>query len=105
MAVTVTAIFGICWLTDQVVHLADAFLSYSIDKDVYNVTHSMILFSSASNPFVYALINQNFRQKIKSMMCCTHLTAVTHPAALDLHAAEPANVLQPVHTVGPCLID
>ncbi|KAL9975319.1 hypothetical protein ACROYT_G012472 [Oculina patagonica] len=29
MVVTVTAIFGIVWLTDEIVHVVDAFLSYS----------------------------------------------------------------------------
>ena len=109
MAVTVTAILGICWLTDQVVHVADAYLSYSMNKEVYSVAHTMILFSSASYPLVYALVNRNFRQKIKGMMCCAHsevvVPRVVHPATRDLHAAQPDNLPQPIHTAGPGLMD
>ncbi|KAL9975313.1 hypothetical protein ACROYT_G012466 [Oculina patagonica] len=97
MVVTVTAIFGICWLTDEIVHLVDAFLSYSIDKDVYTVTHTMILFSSAANPFVYSLTNKNFREKIKGIICCARSTAVIQPP----HSTELSNVTDSTHAAGP----
>jgi len=39
--------------------------------DVAYVTQStVVMFNSAVNPIVYALINQQFSKKIKSMMCC-----------------------------------
>ncbi|XP_078367672.1 pyroglutamylated RF-amide peptide receptor-like [Oculina patagonica] len=101
MAVTVTALFGICWLTDMILHLVDGFLSYRINKDVYTVTHTMILFSSAANPFLYALINQNFREKIKGIICCARSSAVIHPAKREHYSTESANVTDPTHTAGP----
>ncbi|XP_020608174.1 neuropeptide Y receptor type 2-like [Orbicella faveolata] len=71
MGVTVTAIFGICWMPDVIVHNLGSNASLSISEDVYAVTHTVILFSSAVNPFVYALVNKNFREKLKGMICCS----------------------------------
>ncbi|KAL9975314.1 hypothetical protein ACROYT_G012467 [Oculina patagonica] len=102
MVVTVTALFGVCWLTDIITHAVDGVVSYSIDKDVYTVTHTMILFSSAANPFLYALINQSFREKIKGILCCARSTAVIHPAKREHHSTESANVTaHPTCTAGP----
>lgn len=108
MVVTVTAIFGICWLTDMIVHTADASLSYSVDKDIYIVSHTMILFGSAANPFVYALLNQNFREKIKGrkgILCCARSTTVIGPASRKPHSTESANETDPTHIAGPCFIE
>ena len=81
MVVTVTAMFGICWLTDAIAHVVENHTSYSMDKVVFTVIHTMILFNSAVNPFVYALLNQNFREKIKGVICCTcSTTAARDPA-------------------------
>ena len=80
MVVTVTALFGICWLTDMIVHVVDQNTSYTIDKKVYTVIHTMILISSAVNPFVYALVSQNFKEKLKKVMCCTISRADILPA-------------------------
>ncbi len=93
MVVTVTAIFGICWLTDMVVHVVENNTSYIIDKNVYTVIHTMIVVSSAVNPFVYALINQKFREKVKGMMSCSKSTAVNGPATRKAHSTKLANVI------------
>ena len=71
MGITVTAIFGICWAPDIVAHNLDLFTSVSISKLAYAVFHTLILFSSAVNPFVYALVNKNFREKLKGMIRCS----------------------------------
>ena len=71
MGVTVTAIFGMCWTPDIVAHLIDNFTSVSIGKPAYPVLHTLMLFSSAVNPFMYALVNKTFREKLKGMICCS----------------------------------
>ena len=71
MGITVTAIFGIFWVPDVVAHNLDLFTSVSISELAYAVFHTLILFSSAVNPFVYALVNKNFREKLKGMICCS----------------------------------
>ena len=70
MAVTVTAIFGILWAPDIIAHNLDSFTSLRISKLGYAVIHMLMLLSSAVNPFVYALVNTNFREKLQGMICC-----------------------------------
>ena len=38
---------------------------------VIAISNIMVLFNSAVNPFVYALFNQNFREKMKGMLRCS----------------------------------
>ena len=71
MGVTVTAIFGISWTPDVIAHNIDFFTSVSISELAYAVFHLLILFNSAVNPFVYALVNKNFREKLKGMIFCS----------------------------------
>ena len=70
MGITVTAIFGICWAPDVIVHNLDLFTSLSISELAYAVFHTLLLFNSAANPFVYSLVNKNFREKLKGMIYC-----------------------------------
>ena len=70
MGITVTAIFGICWAPDVIAHNLDLFTSVSISEHAYAVFHILVLFSSAVNPFVYGLVNKNFREKLKGMIYC-----------------------------------
>lgn len=102
MVITVTALFGICWLTDAVAHVVEDSTSYTaIDKVVFNVIHTMVLFNSAVNPFVYALMNQNFRKKMKEIICCTGSTAVRNRAKRQPQGTNFTNTFRTTHTEGP----
>ncbi|KAL9957200.1 hypothetical protein ACROYT_G038809 [Oculina patagonica] len=103
MVVTVTAIFGICWGTTEVVYILHYFTSYNIGAVPITISNIMVLFNSAINPFVYALLNQQFRNKMKRMLCCSGLSAhVVHPTleTLDMELAD--NTTQPTRTAAPC---
>jgi len=71
MVVTVSAIFVICWGTDQILHILEAFTSHKFSTLAIPIAHTMLMLNSAVNPFAYALINQKFREKMKGMICCS----------------------------------
>ena len=71
MVVTVSVIFGICWGTDVVVYVIRDVTSYKIGPIPVTIANTMAVFNSAVNPFVYALLNHQFREKMKRMICCT----------------------------------
>lgn len=69
MVITVSSIFGISWGTSSVSYVLKHFSSQNIGNVA--ITNTMALLNSAVNPFVYALFSQQFREKVKGMMCCT----------------------------------
>lgn len=80
MIVTVTAIFGICWGTNQVIYLLRNVASNNIHLVTIATVNTMVMFNSAVNPFVYALMNKQFREMIKRMILCSgFLTSRVHP--------------------------
>ena len=80
MVVAVSVICGICWGTSVVVYVLRDVASYNIGPVPVTIVDTMTLFNSAVNPFVYALLNQQFREKIKGMICCTgSLAPRNHP--------------------------
>ena len=71
MVITVSVIFGVCWLADAISWILTSFSSHYASSDMtYIATGTLILFNSAINPIVYALVNQKFRAKIKSTVSC-----------------------------------
>ena len=80
MVVTVSVIFGICWGTSSVVYTLRSFEPHDVGPVPIAITKVMVLFNSAVNPFVYALLNQQFRERMKRMLCCTCSSASSvHP--------------------------
>ena len=69
MVLSVTSLFEITWISDNVIHVLKDFGLCAISDVSFPITHTMIVFNSAVNPFAYALINQRFREKMKGMLC------------------------------------
>ena len=87
MILTVSVIFGICWGMDQVVYSLKFTASYNIGPVPIAIANTMVLFNAAVNPFVYALLNQKFKEKMKRMICCTGCSIpIAHPTQ------EPQNI-------------
>lgn len=68
MIVTVSAIFGITWLPDVILHVVEQTTSIKFSPAIFTIVHTIIMFNSAVNPFAYALINQRFREKMKRLL-------------------------------------
>ena len=95
MVVAVTAIFGICWGTGQLVYVLLYFIPKDVGAILLAIADVMILFNSAVNPFVYALLNQQFREKINKMICCS-ISARVHPELQITESVD--NTTHPTHT-------
>lgn len=77
MLAVVSGIFAICWGTIQVLYSLLHYTSYEISPVVVAISNTMVLFNSAVNPFLYAVSSQNFREKVKGMICTCK--TVVHP--------------------------
>ena len=103
MAITVSVIFEICWGTKVVVYVIKYVASYNIGPIPVTIANTMVLFNSAVNPFVYALLNQQFREKMKKIICCAGSSAPMVPLAKEPPRVELVNVTtQPPQASGPC---
>ena len=104
MVVTVSIIFSICWMTDAVIFLLSYHSTTNSPSDVtWTIAAVMILFNSAVNPFVYGLINQRFREKIKGMIYCMPRSSNEIHVTRDTLEPLPANIpAQPTQLVKLC---
>ncbi|XP_078345964.1 pyroglutamylated RF-amide peptide receptor-like isoform X2 [Oculina patagonica] len=95
MIVAVSIIFGICWGVDQVVYTLMFTANYDVGHVPVAIANTMVLFNAAVNPFVYALLNHHFREKIKRMICCTCSWASRYHPTRELQDIELANSTTP----------
>lgn len=89
MVVIVSAIFGISSGTSSVVYVLKHFTPYKIGNVA--IINTMALFNSGVNPFVYALLNQQFREKAKELPCCACPSKSEIRAAGKTESIELAN--------------
>ena len=68
---TVSAIFGICWITGLLIYILSYLDIYIFGPFSYAISDLMFMFNSVVNPFVYSLLNERFREKIKELLCST----------------------------------
>ena len=74
MVVTVSAIFAVCWNTECVEYVLRYFASYQINPVKVSIINTLPLFNSAVNPYVYALLNKQFRERMKTLICRSPFT-------------------------------
>ena len=79
-AVTISAILVISWGADGILHLIQEYAgSVKLSPLTTPITHTIMIFNSAVNPFAYALLNQRFRTKVKQMVCLRSFVTRVHP--------------------------
>ena len=92
MIVTVSAIFGMTWLPDVILHVVEQTTSIKFSPAIFTIVHTIIMFNSAVNPFAYALINQRFREKMKRLLCYSSiLSELRSSTNLQSHSIELMN--------------
>ena len=102
MVVAVTVIFGICWGTNEVVYAIEFVASYYTGPIPMAIANTMVLVNSAVNPFVYALLNQQFREKMKKMLCCIGSSAPRVRPMRERLSIETADITKPNNITRPC---
>lgn len=99
MVVTVSVIFAMCWMSGAITYLVAFFSPVFGAGDVAYVTQStVVMFNSAVNPIVYALVNQQFSRKIKYMMCCRcrSISKGVHPSRKEPNMQHIDEILPPM---------
>ena len=98
MVIAVSAIFGICWGAESIEYVLRHFTSYKMSPVPAAISDAMALLNSAVNPFVFALLNQQFREKINGMICCkasmrVHPTRESHNMEFtNNNSTSPTNI-------------
>ena len=69
MVMIFPVIFGIFYGLMSVIYVLRKFTSYNSGPVSVSVSFIKVLFNSAVNPFVYALLKRQFREDYKEMMC------------------------------------
>ena len=90
--ITVSAIFGVCWITGLLIYILSYYDIYMFGSASYAISDTMFMFNSAINPFVYSLLNERFKRKLQAMFC--------YKCALRV---QPSSHLTAWNTAGACL--
>ena len=71
MVLTVSVIYGMCWIPNLTIYALNYFSPSQNYGDVTYITSIVLVTcNSTVNPFIYVFVNQKFRRKIKSLICC-----------------------------------
>ena len=99
--ITVSAIFGFCWITGLLIYVLSYYDIYMFGPASYAISDTMFMFNSAVNPFVYSLLNERFREKMKGMICCRSSPVDrVHASREPYRIGLPSNTPHVTHNTG-----
>lgn len=96
MVLAVSIIYGLCWLPNLTIYALNYFSPSQNYGDVTYITSIVLVTcNSTVNPFIYVFVNQKFRRKIKSLVCCAGFcnNRVSVPSDSTNHANEHTNTI------------
>ena len=99
--ITVSAIFGVCWITGLLIYILSYYDIYMFGAASYAISDTMFMFNSAINPFVYSLLNERFKGKLKGMLCYKCASRV-QPSS-EPYSVQLPNTSHVTNTAGACL--
>ena len=71
MVLTVSIIYGLCWMPNLTIYALNYFSPSQNYGDVTYITSIVLVTcNSTVNPFIYVFVNDKFREKSKSLLCC-----------------------------------
>ena len=71
MLVTLSVLYAVCWFPNLFINLIDYYVeSHFLASIGYLVSELLVLLNSSINPFVYALQSKQFREAVKTIVCC-----------------------------------
>ncbi|PFX15511.1 substance-K receptor-like [Stylophora pistillata] len=88
--ITVSAIFGICWITGLLIYVLSYYDVHMFGEASYAISDTLFMFNSAVNPLVYSLLNDRFKRKIKAMFC-SRCTSRVHTSSESASIELPKN--------------
>ena len=72
MVLTVSVIYGMCWMPNLTIYALNYFSPSQNYGDVTYITSIVLVTcNSTVNPFIYVFVSQKFRRKIKNLVCCS----------------------------------
>ena len=71
MVLSVSVIYGLCWLPHLTIYTLNYFSSSFNYSDITHISAIVVVASNSSvNPFIYVFVNKRFRSKIKTLLRC-----------------------------------
>ena len=71
MLVTLSVVYALCWFPNLLVNLISYYLPSSFLLSIgYLVSELLVLLNSSINPFVYTLQSKQFRDAVRTIICC-----------------------------------